>query len=700
VLKTDVNRNRKKLTVLVAGLTLCAAAVRADGPGHSFTSITTGYSQELFGVTVTPVAEGALGGVALSPDGDVWAAECGFSNLLHRFDRDTTSPDGHGGMIHPESTVDLSQFAPIPNGCGLVNIPGQQYMGHTAFFVNTSTGLWPFDATTGQPILFGPLNSAWDDAGNGRGIAVDPVPDGPLNHIVYTGDDCDPAYAQATCTIRDYNLLNASTRAFARFARSANESIESLYFSPDGSSLFASYRDWDTATHGLLVIARRAVLLGIGETDDMQIVRRIPMSAMPQGMAFHASGNFAVTLNEDGTMTQLSFPGASFTGVPTQAGFASGGFKGGLLQVGPDGCIYAPQGRMDGGSSGVRFGDDAESDSDSIVRICGGFTPAPGVAGFTWSSAPGSISGSAFVDWNRNAQMDAGEPGLSGVAVSLSGPAADSATTDATGAFTLSNVAQGLYSVSAPAAVGALSGNPTPLAVQVDPGQTVTGIDFPYTESVQPVCTSAVETGAPTRVRFTMRDHGSGVRRIRVRSLANFQVSVNGAAPINAPATIDLPSPSMNAVDVTATRSDASQSASVALDVEDAFGTSASCASNVAATPSEPPPPKPTTPPEPPPAGGETIKKELSGRGRVDVEVAARLSKTMRYVTVHNGRRGLEGVDVWVNHHRLRLRNLRNGQVRSLDVGRWMHRGKKNRIVLVGWGQHRDSAVVTISSVK
>jgi hypothetical protein len=430
------------------------------------------------------------------------------------------------------------------------------------------------------------------------------------------------------------------------------------------------------------------------------------MSAMPQGMAFHASSNFAVTLNEDGTMTQLSFPGANFTGAPTQASFASGGFKGGLLQVGADGCIYAPQGRLDGGTSGVRFGDDSESDSDSVVRICGGFTPAPGVAGFTWSSAPGSISGSAFVDWNRNAQMDAGEPGLSGVAVSLSGPAADSATTDATGAFALSNVAAGLYSVSAPAAMGALSGNPTPLAVQVDPGQAVTGIDFPYTESVQPVCTSAVETGAPTRVRFTMRDHGSGVRRIRVRSLANFQVSVNGAAPINAPATIELPSPSMNAVDVTATRSNASQSASVALDVEDAFGTSASCASSVAATPSEPPPPptkpdQPAPPTTPPPGDtSDTIRKELSGRGRVDVEVAARLTREMRYVTVHNGRRGLEGVDIYVNHHRLRLRNLRNGQVRSLDVGRWMHRGKKNRIVLVGWGQHRDSAIVTISSKK
>ena len=142
---------------------------------------------------------------------------------------------------------------------------------------------------------------------------------------------------------------------------------------------------------------------------------------MPQGVAFRASGDFAVTLNENGTMTRLTFPTLNFSGVPTLSSFASGGFRGGLLRVGADGCIYAPQGRMAGGTSGVRFGDNAVASSDSIVRVCGGFAPSPGVANAAWSPEPGSISGSTFVDCNRNGVRDAAEPGLSGVQISLSG---------------------------------------------------------------------------------------------------------------------------------------------------------------------------------------------------------------------------------------------------------------------------------------
>ena len=95
---------------------------------------------------------------------------------------------------------------------------------------------------------------------------------------------------------------------------------------------------------------------------------------------------------------------------PAQSTFASGGFLGGLLRVGADGCIYAPQGRMAGGSSGVRYGDNAVGPTDSLARICGGFAPAPGVANAEWSPEPGSVSGSAFADWNRNGVRDAGNP--------------------------------------------------------------------------------------------------------------------------------------------------------------------------------------------------------------------------------------------------------------------------------------------------
>ena len=711
-----VIRNRTKITVLVAGLACCAAAIKADGPGHSFTSLTSPFTQELYGVTENPVvvndADGLLGGVAFTPTGDVWAPECG-GFMYHRFDRLGSTPDGHGGTVRPESLVDLSTNATWPTGCGVVN-HGAQFSGVDAMFVNTPTGLWPLNVSTAEPILGGPLNSASANAGNGRGIDLDPVSQ-PTNHVVYLGADCDPAMrpAAVACTLFDYNLTMPATLAFARFHRTATETFESLYFAPDGSSAFVSYRDSAAGTQGLAVIRRPAALLGKNVIDDSQLVRRITMSAMPQGVAFRAAGDFAVTLNENGTMTQLTFPTLNFDGAPTQSSFASGGFRGGLLRVGADGCIYAPQGRMDGDTSGVRFGDNAVASSDSIVRVCGGFAPAPGVAGATWSPEPGSISGSTFIDYNRNGARDASEPGLSNVQISLSGADTGSAVSDANGSYTLPNVLSGLYSVSAPVSVNGLSGNPTPLAVDLGSGEQRAGVDFPYSESTQPVCTATTPSGTPTRVDLTLRD-GSGVRRVVVRTVSNFQVSVRGGAAVTSPTTVNFTSPVTGDVSVSATRTNAALAATVELDVVDAFGNQVSCASNVAASstpPSNPPttpvPPKPQPPkPEPPkpqpprptPGSEDPIRRELTGQGRFDIEVAKHVASSMKYVTIRNGNKGLESVEVFVNHRWFLSGRLRDGQVKTIDVSRALLPGTKNKIVLVGRGGRHDSAVVTISS--
>ena len=61
--------------------------------------------------------------------------------------------------------------------------------------------------------------------------------------------------AAVACTLWDYDITAGRTLAFARFHRSATETIESVYFSPDGSSVFVSYRDSDAGTQGLVVIA-------------------------------------------------------------------------------------------------------------------------------------------------------------------------------------------------------------------------------------------------------------------------------------------------------------------------------------------------------------------------------------------------------------------------------------------------------------
>jgi hypothetical protein len=593
-------------------------------------------------------------------------------------------------------------------------------MGIETMFANTDTGLWPMEAATGNPILGGPLNSASVNAGNGRGIDLDPI-SAPTNHIVYLGADCDPAMrpTAVACTLWDYDMTMGSTKAFARFHRTATETFESLYFAPDGSGAFVSYRDSGSSTQGLAVISRPAALITSRSViDDSQLARRITMSAMPQGVAFRAAGDFAVTLNENGTMTKLTFPSLNFGGAPTQASFASGGFRGGLLRVGADGCIYAPQGRMNGGTSGVRFGDNAVASSDSVVRVCGGFAPGPGVAGAAWSPEPGSISGSTFVDYNRNGVRDASEPGLANVQISLSGADTGSAVSDGSGGYTLPNVLSGLYSVSAPASVNGLSGNPNPLAVDLGSGEQRAGVDFPYTESAQPVCTTTTPSGTPTRVDLTLRD-GSGLRRVVVRTVSNFQVSVRGGSPVSSPTTVDFPAPVAGDVSVSATRSNAALAATVELDVVDAFGNQVSCTSSVPASstpapnppappaPPKPEPPKPQPPkPEPPkpqppkptPGSEDPIRRELSGQGRFDIEVAKHVASSMKYVTIRNGKKGLESVEVFVNHRWFLSGRLRDGQVKTLDVSRALIPGTKNKIVLVGRGARHDSAVVTISS--
>ncbi len=331
-----------------------------------------------------------------------------------------------------------------------------------------------------------------------------------------------------------------------------------------------------------------------------------------------------------------------------------------------------------------------------------------------WSPEPGSISGSTFVDWNRNGVRDAAEPGLPNVQISLSGSNTGSAVTDGKRQLHVARRAERAVFGERPGRLSAaLSGNPTPLAVDLGSGEQRAGVDFPYTESTQPVCTATSPSGTPTRVDLTLRD-GSGLRRVVVRTVSNFQVSVRGGAPVTSPTTVDFPTPAAGDVSVTATRGNAAQAATVELDVVDAFGNQVSCASSVPASttptpqppappaPPKPDPPKPQPPkPEPPkpptPGSDDPIRRELTGQGRFDIEVARHVAGSMRYVTIRNGRKGLESVEVFVNHRWFLSGRLHNGQVKTIDVSRALKPGTKNKIVLVGRGGRHDSAVVTIS---
>ncbi len=135
--------------------------------------------------------------------------------------------------------------------------------------------------------------------------------------------------------------------------------MDGIFFDPTGTFLFMSNR----SPAFRLTIVNAAGLL----------VQHAPMASEPDGIAFHAlAPKFVVTNNTNGTITRFDFPADDFTQVPVQSVFASGGFRGDLSQVGPDGCFYVTQ-------NGTRYNNLTVTGQNSLVRICGGFAPPPGV---------------------------------------------------------------------------------------------------------------------------------------------------------------------------------------------------------------------------------------------------------------------------------------------------------------------------------
>ena len=311
-------------------------------------------------------------------------------------------------------------------GCGLVNHPdGFMYS-------NSMWGIWKLDPSTGAPIdpatdqpinpnpavvgdwhafLVGGTNA---QPGNALGLAVDPKfwagDTVPTHHIVYVGADCHPSLSpeSPTCTVFDLNPKTGVTQVFARMTRPAHAFIDGLYFDPSGDYLFAAYRDEDIDTpHNALYIFRRPTALGAlaVPVDDTQVVVQVPMTSGPDGVAFHATAGFVVTLNESddgptkaGTMTRFDFANGFDHQPSAITEFASGGFRGDLLQVGADGCIYGTQGRLfsrDPDMSASRYDDNTTDARNGVVQICGGFAIPPEVG--AQSQATGTISGTVYV---------------------------------------------------------------------------------------------------------------------------------------------------------------------------------------------------------------------------------------------------------------------------------------------------------------
>ena len=335
---------------LVAGLLALAAiatligvwttqTARAHAPGGTepfSTFLDAGFTQELWGT-----APGFMGGVAFAPDGDVWVSSCSFSNgSLRRFDSGTTAivdvgpPDT---SAHP--LILTVAGATARAGCGLTNHPNGNLYSNTR-----GDRVVEHDANTGAFIR------SIGSRGNALGITTDPT----NGRVVYVAENCR---FTGTCDIRTVDPVTLNDVVFVSLGSADAQFVDGIYFNPDGSQLFLANRS---------PAFRATVIDRTGPTSGV-LNRHIPLPAEPDGIAFHSASGDVMTLNINSTMSRIAL------GTPDVVSlFASGGFRGDLSQVGADGCFYGTQ-------NGTRFHDGGTSSANSVVRICGGFVPPPGV---------------------------------------------------------------------------------------------------------------------------------------------------------------------------------------------------------------------------------------------------------------------------------------------------------------------------------
>jgi uncharacterized repeat protein (TIGR01451 family) len=378
-----MNRRKALIGVSLAWVALGAIAHgRAGRPGQSFIDLSRGYSQQLFGVVSDfSTAGGYLGGIVVLQNGDVIAAEClSTGSRLHRFHADETFP---GSTLHVET--DMASAA----GCGIVLHPDGTLYSNMDGGAG-GAGVVNIDPTTGETIRVLGL------AGNALGIAVDPQ----TGHVVYAGRDCRAGIYGATCTLYDLDTVTGETNTLEEFKSTDVGYVGGLYFDPTGDFIFLNNR-YPSPT---LTILRR----------NGNIVQQVPLAGGidATGVAFHTTERAVVTNNTDGSMTLFKFPplqddsdddddndssgpgpgtsshgdddddddnsGSTADGIysqrPTQETIASGGFRGDLMQVGPDGCAYVTQ-------AGTRYDDYTETTENSIVQLCAAdaFQPPPGI---------------------------------------------------------------------------------------------------------------------------------------------------------------------------------------------------------------------------------------------------------------------------------------------------------------------------------
>ena len=357
-MKTSLPHPNFRPVIILSALLLCVAATGSyTRPAKSaiipaaqpFTFLQPGFTQELIGAGYDP---GLWTGVAFAPNGDPLVSDANSHLQLIRFNLSTTI-NVNGSAIHPFTVLPLSigkadvDITNHPNGDLYTNWCWSHGGGVVRLNINTGA------------VISGPFGGG----GGGIGIAVDPQ----TGNLVYA-------------TNSGFRFVNPDLTVSGNFASVPPNGVwDGITFDPEGNYLFAADNGG-----GQIAIIRR----------DGALVRRISAGIGPDGMAFHATApKFVLSNRNDGTIVRLDFPNDDYSQPPTLTLFASGGFRGDIAEVGPDGCLYLTQ-------NGTRYSDGTVTGENSLVRICGGFAPPPGVGNPKKSSDPGLpiLSSSAISD--------------------------------------------------------------------------------------------------------------------------------------------------------------------------------------------------------------------------------------------------------------------------------------------------------------
>lgn len=307
------------LFAFLSSVALLANAAMVPWSGGGYTMLESGFTAEVVGT-----APSFLGGVAFAPDGDILSNHCSFSgSTLERWDVQGGTTNVNGSNIYSRTTISSNA------GCGMIT------HSNGGIYSNSSGGIVRLDPNTGATL--GSLTFS----SNALGIAEDPL----TGNLYSVGSN-------QTIWVADAALTTVLNSAFAN----NGGFTDGIFWNPDGSALYTTDR-----THNTVDVFDRTG----AQTASYALGRE------PDGIAF-ALGGLVYTNNTDGTISRID------TGTGIVSLFATGGSRGDLSHVGPDGAWYITQ-------SGTLYADGTRAGTNSIVRIAavggGGFLPPPGTGG-------------------------------------------------------------------------------------------------------------------------------------------------------------------------------------------------------------------------------------------------------------------------------------------------------------------------------